>query len=261
MDKNKKETAVKRALEGEALRLIAADLEVSPSTIFRWVQKYKKEGFDGLSAAQIQGGRPIGSCKLDRISLLEQLAAAPPSGHAFWSVSDVEKLLDEKFSRQAVMNALKWIGISTLKGLHADGFWDIGKLENGRKPKDSRKEKFLYLVTRTISSEKQRYTKGKKALVCIVAANLETRFKFARVVKDRINVEEILIPLLNEEKKARAIWAWDRPTLSLVVADRRKLIDRKELEHLKSKFPDRLRTHQPHIREQDFFDDLLAGRL
>ncbi|MBW2186463.1 MAG: helix-turn-helix domain-containing protein [Deltaproteobacteria bacterium] len=80
------------------MRALSKEFSIAPSTISRWMAKFRAGGIDELLNDKARSGRPKGSYKLDRRNLLEQIAKTRPQGEAFWCASTVEEAVYVKES-------------------------------------------------------------------------------------------------------------------------------------------------------------------
>jgi len=100
LDEWRRGKAVLRYIEGEQVKVIAGDLDVSRGSVNRWLQWYEAEGVPGLVTAKAPGATP----KLDsaqRQRLIELIEAGPMAAgyhSGVWTGPMIGDLIEKQFN-------------------------------------------------------------------------------------------------------------------------------------------------------------------
>src|ERR1700674_3880468 len=117
--------AVKRIQDGESPEIIARVLGVDRSTVYGWLARYRRGGWDGLKAKPLSGRPPkVDGKKLRWVygMVTKKNPLQLKFAFALWTREMVAKLIKDKFrivlSAVSVGRLLAQLGISCQKPLH-----------------------------------------------------------------------------------------------------------------------------------------------
>ncbi|MBW2187333.1 MAG: hypothetical protein JRG71_13335 [Deltaproteobacteria bacterium] len=156
------------------------------------------------------------------------------------------------------MNILGEFGISTLQKLKNCPTVDSDTLARTLQTKKTAKHKTLYLTAQKLTPAVAKHTGRNNAVLSIHETNQETHFRFLRLVDGKIQITNVLQPLLEEKKKEWAKWTWSHPKLILVIADTQRLMEWKEFETIARQHASRVTLIKTPTKMPDFLQELHA---